>query len=163
MGEDVVYVKLRLVGEPARIIREQKARGSYVSVRDVVVQGLLALERETVEREIRRSRVPRVEDDPVALGHQDLEAADVVAPLLARVNADSARSNAEPNSLRAVILPFHRRRRCIALIVLKRSSMSSASPGNPRRILESRSLIVWSSAPSLSHSSSFSSSHSVKI
>lgn len=65
MGEDVVYVKLRLVGEPARIIREQKARGSYVSVRDVVVQGLLALERETVEREIRRSRVPRVEDDGV--------------------------------------------------------------------------------------------------
>ncbi len=63
MGEDVVYVKLRLVGEPARIIREQKTRGSYVSVRDVVVQGLLALERETVEREIRRGRVARVEDD----------------------------------------------------------------------------------------------------
>ena len=62
MGEDVVYVKLRLVGEPARIIREQKARGTYVSVRDVVVQGLLALEKETLEMELRRSRVSREDD-----------------------------------------------------------------------------------------------------
>ena len=62
MGEDVVYVKLRLIGEPARIIREQKARGTYVSVRDVVVQGLLALEKETLEMELRRSRVSREDD-----------------------------------------------------------------------------------------------------
>ena len=62
MGEDVVYVKLRLIGEPARIIREQKARGTYVSVRDVVVQGLLALEKETLELELRRSRVSRVDE-----------------------------------------------------------------------------------------------------
>ena len=62
MGEDVVYVKLRLIGEPARIIREQKARGTYVSVRDVVVQGLLALEKETLEMELRRSRVSRVDE-----------------------------------------------------------------------------------------------------
>jgi hypothetical protein len=62
LGEDVVYVKLRLIGEPARIIREQKARGTYVSVRDVVVQGLLALEKETLEMELRRSRVSREDD-----------------------------------------------------------------------------------------------------
>lgn len=56
LGEDVVYVKLRLVGEPARIIREMKMRGLYVSVRDVVVEGLISLEDKVIERDLRRSR-----------------------------------------------------------------------------------------------------------
>ena len=60
--EDVVYVKLRLVGEPARIIREMKEAGSYVSVRDCVVMGLLALEDKEIERKIKRSRVPQIDE-----------------------------------------------------------------------------------------------------
>ena len=56
LGEDVVYVKLRLVGEPVRIIREMKMRGLYVSVRDVVVEGLISLEDKVIERDLRRSR-----------------------------------------------------------------------------------------------------------
>ena len=60
--EDVVYVKLRLVGEPARIIREMKKAGSYVSVRDCVVMGLMALEDKEIERKVKRSRVPQIDE-----------------------------------------------------------------------------------------------------
>ena len=56
MFDDVIYVKCVLRGEPARIIRDMKMRGVACSVREIVVQGLLALEEKTVEREIRRSR-----------------------------------------------------------------------------------------------------------
>ncbi len=65
MVEDVVFVRLRLTGEPARIIREHKRRGTSLSVRDVVVQGLLALEERTLERELRsgRSRAAREEEE----------------------------------------------------------------------------------------------------
>ena len=57
MGEDVVYVKCVLRGEPARIIRELKGRGVACSVREIVVQGLVALEERTLEREIKGSRL----------------------------------------------------------------------------------------------------------
>lgn len=56
MVEDVVYVKLRLTGEPARIIREMKERRVANSVRDVVVQALVTLEERTLERELRVGR-----------------------------------------------------------------------------------------------------------
>ena len=54
--EDVVWVKCRLRGEPARIVRELKARGVAYGVRELVIQGLMALEEKTLEREIRLSR-----------------------------------------------------------------------------------------------------------
>jgi hypothetical protein len=66
LGEDVVYVKCVLRGEPARIIRELKGRGVACSVREIVVQGLLALEEKTLEREIRveRSKSLRRGEEP---------------------------------------------------------------------------------------------------
>ena len=57
MVEDVVYVKCVLRGEPARIVRELKERGVACSVREIVVQGLVALEERTLEREIKGSRL----------------------------------------------------------------------------------------------------------
>ena len=54
--DDVVYVKLRLTGEPARIIREMKERRVANSVRDVVVQALVTLEERTLERELKVGR-----------------------------------------------------------------------------------------------------------
>jgi hypothetical protein len=56
LGEDVIYVKCVLRGEPARIIRELKGRGVACSIREIVVQGLLALEEKTIEHEIRVER-----------------------------------------------------------------------------------------------------------
>jgi hypothetical protein len=55
--EDVVYVKCVLRGEPARIVRELKERGVACSVREIVVQGLVALEERTLEREIKGGRL----------------------------------------------------------------------------------------------------------
>lgn len=56
MDDDVVWVKCRLHGEPARIVRELKAKGVAYGVRELVIQGLMALEEKTLEREIRQSR-----------------------------------------------------------------------------------------------------------
>ena len=66
MGEDVIYVKCVLRSEPARIIRELKGRGVACSIREIVVQGLLALEEKTIEREIRveRSKSLRRGEEP---------------------------------------------------------------------------------------------------
>jgi len=57
LGEDVVWVKCRLRGEPARIIRELKERGVALSVREVIVQALVALEERTLERDLRSERI----------------------------------------------------------------------------------------------------------
>lgn len=66
MVEDVVFVKLRLTGEPARIIREMKERRVASSVRDVVMQALVTLEERTLERELRsdRMRAAREAEEP---------------------------------------------------------------------------------------------------
>jgi len=46
-------VKCKLCGMPARIIREMKNAGSALSIREILVQALFALEEKNLEREIR--------------------------------------------------------------------------------------------------------------
>jgi len=59
-------VNFVLTGEPARIIREAKRRGTAKSTRDVVVQALVALNDRMLERDLRGAQVRaqmRVEED----------------------------------------------------------------------------------------------------
>jgi hypothetical protein len=61
-----VYVKCVLRGEPARIFRELKERGVVGSVREALIQGLLAVYERTLDRDLRRARVlagRRLEED----------------------------------------------------------------------------------------------------
>ena len=63
---DKVYVKCTLRGEPARIFLELKERGVVRSVREAVVQGLLAVYERTMERDLRRAQVrasQRIEEE----------------------------------------------------------------------------------------------------
>jgi len=55
-GEDRLYVKCVLSGEPALIVRELKERGIVKSVREAVVQGLLLLYEKTAERDLRMAQ-----------------------------------------------------------------------------------------------------------
>jgi hypothetical protein len=57
MSEERVWVNFVLVGEPARIIRDVKKRGTAKSTRDVVVQALVALNDRMLERELRSAQV----------------------------------------------------------------------------------------------------------
>lgn len=57
MSEERVWVNFVLVGEPARIIRDAKRRGTAKSTRDVVVQALVALNDRMLERELRGAQV----------------------------------------------------------------------------------------------------------
>ena len=52
-----IYVKCKLIGEPARIVRELKARGLASSIREIVVRGILCLYEEVLERDLRRAQV----------------------------------------------------------------------------------------------------------
>ncbi len=55
-GEERLYVKCVLSGEPALIVRELKERGIVKSVREAVVQGLLLLYEKTAERDLRMAQ-----------------------------------------------------------------------------------------------------------
>ena len=57
MSEDRVWISFVLEGEPARIIRDVKKRGTAKSNRDVVVQALVALNDRMLERELRGAQV----------------------------------------------------------------------------------------------------------
>jgi hypothetical protein len=57
MSEDRVWVNFVLEGEPARIIRDAKKRGTAKSTRDVVVQALVVLNDRMLERELRGAQV----------------------------------------------------------------------------------------------------------
>jgi len=57
MSEERVWINFVLVGEPARIIRDVKRRGTAKSTRDVVVQALVALNDRMLERELRGAQV----------------------------------------------------------------------------------------------------------
>ena len=54
---DKVYVKCVLRGEPAMIVAELKERGIVKSVREAVVQGLLAFYEKVMERDLRYAQV----------------------------------------------------------------------------------------------------------
>lgn len=56
-GEPRVYVKCVLVGEPARIVCELRARGLVHSVREAVSQGLVCLMERVDERDLRALQV----------------------------------------------------------------------------------------------------------
>jgi hypothetical protein len=61
-------VKCILRGEPARVVRELQERGLVKSVREAVVQGLLALADKVTEQELRRAQArasKRLEEDGV--------------------------------------------------------------------------------------------------
>jgi hypothetical protein len=57
MSEERVWVNFVLEGEPARIIRDAKKRGTAKSTRDVVVQALVVLNDRMLERELRGAQV----------------------------------------------------------------------------------------------------------
>jgi hypothetical protein len=55
-GEERLYVKCMLRGEPARMVRELKRRGIIKSVREAVVQGILILYERTTERDLKMAQ-----------------------------------------------------------------------------------------------------------
>ena len=57
LSEEQVWVNFRLVGEPAKVIREAKRRGIAKSTRDAVVQALLVLNDRMLERDLRGAQV----------------------------------------------------------------------------------------------------------
>jgi len=54
---EVIHVRCSIKGEPAQLLRELKERGIVSSVRGAVVQGILALYEETLERDLKRAQV----------------------------------------------------------------------------------------------------------
>lgn len=52
--DDVVHVRCVINGEPARIIRELKRRGTVASVKEAVVQGICDYYDDLLRRDLRR-------------------------------------------------------------------------------------------------------------
>lgn len=55
--EKKIYVKCTLSGEPARIVRELKARGVVASVREAVVHGILEYYEKILKRDLEREQL----------------------------------------------------------------------------------------------------------
>lgn len=55
--DEKLYVKCTLIGEPARIVRELKARGLASSIREIVVLGIICLYDRVLERDLKRAQV----------------------------------------------------------------------------------------------------------
>ena len=51
-----LHVKCILTGEPALMVRELKERGLVRSIREAIVQGILALYERTAERDLKRAQ-----------------------------------------------------------------------------------------------------------
>ena len=51
-----LHVKCTLDGEPARILRELKRRGIVSTMKDAVMQGLIALNEDVTERDLREAQ-----------------------------------------------------------------------------------------------------------